>query len=162
MADTQKQLEDKEKQCQDGEASHESEEKARQQEVIGIEEAMKILNEDSALDLFRKTLKDGDAVSFVQTSMLVSMQTSKFGKLVGHCERLIQSLHHEQTTEDKERDGCTADLSSNELTVKDAVNAEALVVQQEEEKKTDVCLDALGPWGSLSYHGTVDILRVRD
>lgn len=47
---------------------HEAMTKARQQELIGISEAIKILNSDDALELLKKTVPSGGAY-FLQTSM---------------------------------------------------------------------------------------------
>jgi septal ring factor EnvC (AmiA/AmiB activator) len=50
--------------------------KARGEEIVAIQETIKILNDDDALDLFKKTLPSSSSASFVQTiSNLATLQS---------------------------------------------------------------------------------------
>jgi len=64
-------LKDMERNCKEKAATHEQEKKMRAQEIVALADTIKILNDDDALELFKKTLPSASA-SFVQLQTTAS------------------------------------------------------------------------------------------
>jgi len=110
---------------------------ARAQELVAISETIKILNDDDALDLFKKTL---DSPSFMQTvgssrdlrnKALAELKKGKnslsgpkfnfialalhgkkqgFDKVIAMIDNLVVTMKKEQVDDDKHRDWCTTEF----------------------------------------------------
>jgi len=65
LAEDQKFLADMDKNCAEKTAEHEANMKLRSQELVALADTIKVLNDDDALELFKKTLP-GASASFVQ------------------------------------------------------------------------------------------------
>ncbi|CAD7963438.1 unnamed protein product [Amoebophrya sp. A120] len=138
LTDTTQELDDKKRECADEEKLYDENEKARQAEVIGVQEAIKILNSDDALKTFDKTMQKGEPeqpASFLQLSLT---SHGKFDALLGKCGDMITLLKQEQKTEDEENDKCKADLAQSALDVQEAGNTETNAAQAVEQKKAEV------------------------
>lgn len=95
LSDTQKALvEDKEflagldKNCADKTSEHEANMKVRAEELVAIADTIKVLNDDDALDLFKKTLPSASSASFVQMQVKSRASASKRQ----HALKLIQAI----------------------------------------------------------------------
>merc|ERR1719264_605000 len=66
LLEDKKFLADLEKGCSTKGAEHEASAKQRAEELVALAETIKILNDDDALELFKKTLPSAGASSFVQ------------------------------------------------------------------------------------------------
>merc|ERR1719324_1046474 len=66
LMEDQKFLQDMDKNCAEKTAEHEENMKLRGQELVALADTIKILNDDDALDLFKKTLPGAAGSSFVQ------------------------------------------------------------------------------------------------
>merc|ERR1719265_836398 len=96
LSDTQKALlEDKaflaglDQNCADKSAEHEANKKVRAEELVAIADTIKVLNDDDALELFKKTLPSASSASFVQIRVRPSASASKRQ----HALDLIQAVH---------------------------------------------------------------------
>merc|ERR1719265_2829835 len=97
LSDTEKALlEDKaflaglDKNCADKTAEHEANNKVRAEELVAIAETIKVLNDDDALELFKKTLPSASSASFLQMRVRPSASASKRQ----HALDLIQAAHN--------------------------------------------------------------------
>jgi len=120
------------KTCAQKTQEHEASVKARQEETMGISEAIKILNNDDALELMKKTMPDASAAaSFVQTRMVrlhkeapqrtalsflaVRMETSQpqidLGPLKKSVEDVIASMKEGQADDDAKLQVCKSSLA---------------------------------------------------
>merc|ERR1719265_24292 len=96
LSDTQKALlEDKaflaglDQNCADKSAEHEANKKVRAEELVAIADTIKVLNDDDALELFKKTLPSASSASFVQIRIRPSASASKRQRAID----LIQAVH---------------------------------------------------------------------
>jgi len=117
--------------------------KMQGEELLALADTIKILNDDDALELFKKTLP-GSASSLVQVSVtdlvmqkkalnvLKSVRTGGkdprvdllevalrggkigFGKIIKMIDELVGTLKKEQTEDDAKKDWCEAELDKNE------------------------------------------------
>jgi len=76
LAEDQKFVADLDKNCAEKTGIHEEEKKLRGQEVVALADTIKILNDDDALDLFKKTLP-GASASFLQVQVSSEMVLSQ-------------------------------------------------------------------------------------
>jgi len=97
LSDTQKALaEDKEfienleKNCATKTAEHEENMKLRAQELVALADTIKVLNDDDALELFKKTLPSASSASFIQEKETVASQRQRALEVV-QAERSRQS-----------------------------------------------------------------------
>mmetsp|Transcript_30355 Transcript_30355/g.53345 ORF Transcript_30355/g.53345 Transcript_30355/m.53345 type:complete len:714 (+) Transcript_30355:59-2200(+) len=84
LSDTQKALlEDKgflaglDKSCADKAAEHEASQKLMAEELVAIADTIKVLNDDDALEIFKKTLPSASSASFVQMQVRPSAAAAK-------------------------------------------------------------------------------------
>jgi len=78
LADDKKFLADLEKNCATKEAEYEVVKKTRAEEMLALADTIKILNDDDALDLFKKTLPSPSLLQTKVTSREVKRQALKF------------------------------------------------------------------------------------
>merc|ERR1719197_1304346 len=69
LIEDQKFLKDLEKDCKTKEEEWGTVLKMRQEEMVALADTIKILNDDDALEMFKKTLAAGSSASFVQMSL---------------------------------------------------------------------------------------------
>lgn len=147
------------KSCKDQKNEFEANEKLRAEEVEAIQDTIKILNDDDALDMFKKTLpspqettpvsfiqmsaklhrvhhyQNKKALSFVQTNMST---TGKFDKLNKMVQNMILTLTTDQKEDDKQLSWCkgeTETVESQLISVKEEVKT---FKQKLEEVKNEV------------------------
>jgi hypothetical protein len=116
----------------------------RAQELVAISETIKILNDDDALDLFKKTLPSPSLLQFAQrdrdlrNQALAALKKLKktpelnfialalhgkkagFGKVIEMIDKLVTTLGKEQTDDDKHKDWCTQEFDTADDDEKDA------------------------------------------
>ena len=71
LADDTKYLAELKKQCADSGSEYEKRQEMRSQEVVAIAQTIKILNDDDALDLFKKTLASPSLLQVVKSDQQV-------------------------------------------------------------------------------------------
>jgi hypothetical protein len=139
LAEDKKFLADLDKSCSTKEAEWEERSKIRTEEVLAIAETIKILNDDDALELFKKTLP---SPSFLQTMVsskevqqravqalrqhahkdsrveLISIAlrggSKDFTKVIGMIDEMVAILGEEQVSDDKKKAYCLAALDKAE------------------------------------------------
>jgi len=74
-------LKDMEKNCKEKASIHEQEKKMRAEEIVALADTIKILNDDDALELFKKTLPSASA-SFVQLQTTASSMRARARELL--------------------------------------------------------------------------------
>jgi len=136
LADDQKTLADLDKNCGQQESLFSENIKLRSQEMAAIAETIKLLNDDDALELFKKTLP-ASGVSFIQMQaetgkqvrsralslvnrmrgsahsprldfIALSLRGKKIGfeKVIGMVDEMVASLKQEQIDDDQKREYC--------------------------------------------------------
>jgi len=143
LEDTKKLLVDLKKECAAREAGWDEEQKARQAEQVALADTIKMLNDDEALDLFKKTLPSA-ASSFMQVTATASSMKAQalqtihaarkgkhmpkldfialalhgkkvgFDKVIKMIDDMITVLKTEQAEDDKKKDYCTAEFDQAE------------------------------------------------
>merc|ERR1719221_1827902 len=136
LLEDKKFLADLEKNCKTKAAEHEENMKMRSQELLALADTIKVLNDDDALELFKKTLPS--ASSFVQMQVTVAQQRQQalaaihaaqrghpelnfialalqgkkvdFGKIIKMIDEMIVVLHKEQQTDDDKKEYCDTQL----------------------------------------------------
>mmetsp|Transcript_80139 Transcript_80139/g.151373 ORF Transcript_80139/g.151373 Transcript_80139/m.151373 type:complete len:711 (-) Transcript_80139:48-2180(-) len=100
LSDTEKALlDDKaflaglDKNCADKKAEHDENMKVRADELVAIADTIKVLNDDDALELFKKTLPGAGSASFVQMQARSGVTSFQRQRAL----QLIQSLHSKDT-----------------------------------------------------------------
>jgi len=117
------------KQCTDKRKEFETNEQLRAEETMAIQDTIKILNDDDALDMFKKTLpspeeaaaafvqvqkKSIKAISFVQTA---AQSGAKFDKLKAMVQNMVAVMVEDQSEDDKQLKWCRGetDTVNNQL-----------------------------------------------
>jgi len=169
LDDTQKALiEDKkflaelEKDCGTKEEEWNKRCKIRAEEPLAIGDTIKILNDDDALDLFKKTLPSPSLLQTLVTSAevkqqaLAALKASKgdsrldfialalrtkaqgtFDKVIGMIDEMVALLQEEQTQDDEKKKYCEAELDKTEDEKKELERkVDDLLKAQEEGKDT--------------------------
>jgi len=77
LLDDQKFLKDMDKNCASKTAEHDANQKTRGEELVALSETIKLLNDDDALELFKKTLPAAGSASFVQVQTNIATQKAK-------------------------------------------------------------------------------------
>mmetsp|Transcript_27888 Transcript_27888/g.48537 ORF Transcript_27888/g.48537 Transcript_27888/m.48537 type:complete len:710 (+) Transcript_27888:42-2171(+) len=105
LSDTQKALlDDKaflaglDKNCADKKAEHDANMKVRAEELVALADTIKVLNDDDALELFKKTLPSASSASFVQMQARSKAQASQR-------QRALQLIHTVQEKDGANRPG---------------------------------------------------------
>merc|ERR1740139_513128 len=86
-------VKDLKKNCAEKTGIHEEEKKVRAQEVVALADTIKILNDDDALDLFKKTLP-GAGSSFLQVQRSGSELRFEAQSLLQVAQKKLTSNHH--------------------------------------------------------------------
>jgi len=169
LDDTQKALiEDKkflaelEKDCGTKEEEWNKRCKIRAEELLAIGDTIKILNDDDALDLFKKTLPSPSLLQTLVTSAEVKQQAlsalkaskgdsrldfialalrtkaqGTFDKVIGMIDEMVALLQEEQTQDDEKKKYCEAELDKTEDEKKELERkVDDLLKAQEEGKDT--------------------------
>jgi len=143
LEDTKKLLADLKKECAAREASWEGEQKARSDEQVALADTIKMLNDDDALELFKKTLPSA-ASSFMQVSATASSMKAQalqtihaarkgkhtpkldfialalhgkkvgFDKVIKMIDDMVTVLKTEQAEDDKKKEYCTSEFDQAE------------------------------------------------
>merc|ERR1719379_2632410 len=168
LEDTQKSLaEDKaflkdlEKNCKTKEAEWAEICKTRAEELLALHETIKILNDDDALDLFKKTLPSPSLLQVavrgteVKQRALEALQASRhhrdsrldlialalrgkkvdFGKVLSMIDAMVELLGKEQVADDEKKAYCEAELDKAEDEQKELEHAVAELDKAEDEQK---------------------------
>merc|ERR1712194_359731 len=113
---------DMKKNCAEKTGIHEEEKKVRSQEVVALADTIKILNDDDALDLFKKTLPSASS-SFLEVAqkkltsnhhrldfIMLALNGRKVGleKIVTLIDDLVVVLKKEQNDDNDKREYCNA------------------------------------------------------
>jgi len=139
LAEDKKFLADLEKSCATKEDEWAVRCKTRTEEVLAISETIKILNDDDALELFKKTLpapallqiqessKDmaNNAVAALKmagskdyrldlVSLAIKGQKVSFDKVIKMIDDMVALLGEEQTTDDAKKEACEANIDKTE------------------------------------------------
>merc|ERR1712085_113471 len=131
---------DMKKNCAEKTGIHEEEKKIRAQEVVALADTIKILNDDDALDLFKKTLP-GASMSLLQVvrtrdslrveaHSLLKMKSNHhrldfvmlalngkkvgFDKIVKLIDNLVATLKKEQVDDDNKKEYCDSAFDSSD------------------------------------------------
>jgi predicted nucleic acid-binding Zn-ribbon protein len=130
-------LADMQKNCATKAAEWDEISKTRSEEMVAIAETIKMLNDDDALELFKKTLR---SASFVQMSVkftaatseartmikkanrgnldfiLLALRGEKFGfeKVITMIDNMVKTLKQEQIEDDNKKGYCNAEMDSSD------------------------------------------------
>merc|ERR1711974_195895 len=136
--------------------------KIRAEELLAIGDTIKILNDDDALDLFKKTLPSSSLLQMQRTSAevkqqaLAALRASKgdsrldfialalrstapkvFEKVIGMIDEMVVLLQEEQVQDDKKKEFCEAEIDKTEDEKKSLERkVDDLAKAQEEGKET--------------------------
>jgi len=134
LAADKKFLANLEKDCATKGEEHEANQKLRSQELLALADTIKVLNDDDALELFKKTLP-GASASFMQLQVTVAGQRQQalaairaarrsghpelsfialalegkkvdFGKVLGMIDEMVKTLGAEQQDDDDKKEYC--------------------------------------------------------
>jgi len=148
LIDDKKFAADLEKSCAEKAQDWETRSKARQEELLALAETIRVLNDDEALDLFKKTLPSAEAAAAAAASAsLVQVQASAAR------ERALASLREARR---RWRQGASPDLDFVALAIKgrkvgfeqvikmiDQLVADLKKEQVDDENKKEYCATAL-------------------
>jgi len=168
LAESQKFLADLDVNCEKKKKEWSVYKQMQGQELLALADTIKILNDDDALELFKKTLP-GSASALVQVSVsnlvvqnkalnaLKSVRTSSskdprvdllevalrggkigFGKIIKMIDELVSTLHKEQSEDDGKKDWCEAELDKTEDSKKGLLQDEADLETAIEDAKESV------------------------
>jgi len=134
LLDDKKFLADLDKNCKTKAAEHDENQKLRSQELLALADTIKVLNDDDALDLFKKTLPSAGA-SLLQLQVTTSEQRQQalavirsahkdprlsflalalqgkkvnFSKVLKMIDEMVSVLHAEQQDDDDKKEYCAA------------------------------------------------------
>jgi hypothetical protein len=131
------------KSCSTKATEYEARKKYRAMELVAIAETIKILNDDDALDLFKKTLPSPSFMQIAQRdrdlraqalsalkklkktpelnfiSMALHGKKQGFEKVIKMIDNLVETLGKEQVDDDKHKDWCGAEFDSSDDDEKD-------------------------------------------
>jgi len=131
---------DMKKNCAEKTGIHEEEQKVRSQEVVALADTIKILNDDDALDLFKKTLPSAsmsllqvvrtrdslrvEAHSLLEVAnnhhrldfVMLALNGKKVGfdKIVKLIDNLVATLKKEQVDDDNKKEYCDSEFDSSD------------------------------------------------
>merc|ERR1719162_657210 len=131
---------DMKKNCAEKTGLHEEEQKVRSQEVVALADTIKILNDDDALDLFKKTLPSAsmsllqvvrtrdslrvEAHSLLEVTnnhhrldfVMLALNGKKVGfdKIVKLIDNLVATLKKEQVDDDNKKEYCDSEFDSSD------------------------------------------------
>eukprot|EP00397_Hematodinium_sp_SG-2012_P020064 GEMP01020649.1.p1 GENE.GEMP01020649.1~~GEMP01020649.1.p1 ORF type:complete len:664 (+),score=199.42 GEMP01020649.1:295-2286(+) len=142
LATTQSFLRNLNKSCAEKSKEFEDGERARAQELLAIQDTIKILNDDDALDTFKKTLPSPEPPSFMQVektdsgmSLLMEetktiMHRDKFWKLKKMVNTMISDIMQAQKVDETKLKWCKAEITLSE---DEQANVKDHVVHHEQE-----------------------------
>merc|ERR1719155_280424 len=143
LAEDEQFLKDLEKDCATKDEEWAARQKIRAEETLALADTIKILNDDDALELFKKTLPTPSLLQLaatgksVKASALSALQTSKgdfrlnlialalkgkkvsFEKVIGMIDEMVVLLGKEQTDDDNKKEYCEATIDQTEDKVKE-------------------------------------------
>jgi len=131
------------KSCKTKAGEYDARKAARAQELVAISETIKILNDDDALDLFKKTLPSPSFMQIAQRdrdlrnqalnalkklkkspqlnfiALALHGKKQGFGKVIEMIDTLVATLAKEQIDDDKHKEWCGAEFDSSDDDEKD-------------------------------------------
>merc|ERR1719198_1935638 len=139
LAESKKFLADLEVNCENKKKEWAEYQRMQAQEMLALADTIKILNDDDALELFKKTLPSG-AASFLQVQVTAKAQTAKalaflrassdpridllavalrggkagFGKIIKLIDELTAQLKKEQAGDDEKKEWCESEIDKTE------------------------------------------------
>merc|ERR1719203_1361975 len=144
LAEDKKFLAELEKGCETKSAEWDERSKVRKQELLALAETIKLLNDDDALELFKKTLPGGSA-SFVEIRMSTATVRSRarailqqasrasggnsmiafieyalsgkkigFEKVIAMIDEMVATLKKEQEDDDSKKEYCSSELDTSD------------------------------------------------
>merc|ERR1719440_1210889 len=145
LEEDKKFLADLEKNCGTKKQEWEAYKKVMAEEMVALADTIKVLNDDDALDLFKKTLPSGASFMQIQVTskalkkralstlrkahskdpridfVQVALHGGKIGfdKIVGMIDELVGVLGEEQKGDDEKKEYCEAELDKTEDTIKE-------------------------------------------
>jgi len=140
MLEDKKFLADLAKNCATKQSEHDANMKLRSEELVALADTIKVLNDDDALELFKKTLP-GASASFMQLQVTVTEQRQRalavvraarrtghpelsflalalqgkkvnFSKVLGMIDEMVKTLGAEQQSDDDKKEYCAASFDS--------------------------------------------------
>jgi predicted nucleic acid-binding Zn-ribbon protein len=142
LAEDKKMLATLKKSCSTRTAEFEKEEKYRQEEIVALAETIKVLNDDDALDLFKKTLPSASSFMQIQVSaksmrakalaiikavphrlnrnnldfIALALRGKKIGfeKVTGMIDEMVESLKKEQGDDDSKKQYCMEEFDKSD------------------------------------------------
>merc|ERR1719253_1407636 len=136
LNDTQAFLANLASQCETKKKEWAERSKMRSQEVAAISEAIGILNDDDALDLFKKTMslaQQQESMGFLQqrskeslalrARALVHVLAKKDPRHIAQIDGVVEVLGNEQADDDSQKDFCDKDLAKSEKEKKSTEDA---------------------------------------
>merc|ERR1719399_1641221 len=138
LGEDQKFLEELKKGCSTAGADYDSRVKARAEELVAVQETIKILNDDDALDLFKKTLpspallqvtdtrelrdaalealapvQNGEKLGFIELALMGKKVS--FDKVIKMMDDMVVLLKEEQKDDEKQKEWCETEFRTSEL-----------------------------------------------
>merc|ERR1719162_2395403 len=138
MLEDKKFLADLAKNCATKQSEHDANMKLRSEELLALADTIKVLNDDDALDLFKKTLP-GASASFLQLQVTIDEQRQQalaviraahqdprlsflalalqgrkvdFSKVLKMIDEMVSMLQTEQQDDDDEKEYCAAQFDN--------------------------------------------------
>jgi len=154
------------KECDSKEAQYEQNKKMRAEELAAIAETIKILNEDDALDLFKKTLPEGGsflqvrvnaqilrqrAIEAIHTAMensrsphldfiTLALRGKKIGfeKIIKMIDDLVSTLKKQEKDDEDKKAYCTTEMDTTEDKIKNVKGTKTDVESALDDAKESV------------------------
>merc|ERR1719171_919674 len=124
--------------CSTAQTDYDSRVKGRAEELVAVQETIKILNDDDALDLFKKTLpspsllqvtdtrdirdsaleqlsgvKDQNKLGFIELALMGKKVS--FDKVIKMMDDMVVLLKEEQKDDEKQKEWCETEFRTSEL-----------------------------------------------
>merc|ERR1719248_207066 len=129
------------KSCATKAKEYEERKEMRAQEAVALAETIKILNDDDALDLFKKTLPSPSLLQLTkseQETRAMALQGKKVGfeKVLKMIDEMVVTLKQEQVDDEAQEKWCSAEFDKNEDETKETKRlSEGLASKIEETKQ---------------------------
>merc|ERR1719271_1380329 len=125
LGDLQEFLANLASQCATKKSEWAGRQQVRAEEIAAISEAIKILNDDDALDLFKKTLALDQAPRNVASHSFGMLQLNVAKSPVMRAHGMLDVLHEEQRDDDTQKTFCDSDIEKSTREKKDTEEAVA-------------------------------------
>jgi len=168
VIDDKKFLADLKKGCATAQEEYEARQKMRGEEMVALADTIKVLNDDDALDLFKKTLpsasllqvtvrssearrravailqgarrasKHGNRVALELVAMALGSKTTQFDEVIKMIDNMVALLKEEQLEDDSKKEYCEVQIDHIEDSVKELDHDIKSLEQSIEDMKSTI------------------------